>query len=123
MFSSFPRGAAVFWTPTVGDLKDIERTLPAYFKSQKLTPSVRTPGFHEYYRQCAGFLRCQQRLVYINAFAPRIKEEMEESARIRKQSFNWKRNPVVVCDGGRSFYGIEYDPATGKFSNLYFNGR
>jgi len=34
----------------------------------------------------------------------------------------WRFRSQVVCDGGPAFFGFEFDPAMGQFSNLEFNG-
>jgi hypothetical protein len=36
--------------------------------------------------------------------------------------FDWHRQVVGVCDGGPAFFGVEYDPATKRFSHFEFNG-
>lgn len=33
----------------------------------------------------------------------------------------WKRSPIVACDGSQAYFGVEYDPATGTFSDFLFN--
>jgi hypothetical protein len=34
----------------------------------------------------------------------------------------WRRAPMVVCDGGPNFWGVEYDVAAKRFQNVGFNG-
>jgi hypothetical protein len=51
-----------------------------------------------------------RRLIYINAF---LEPDPPK---------NWRTEPVVACDGGTSFWGAIFDPATGQFSRLAING-
>ena len=34
----------------------------------------------------------------------------------------WRREPVIVCDGGPSFFGVEYDVERGQFTHIAYNG-
>ena len=40
-----------------------------------------------------------------------------------RDSDYWRGVPTVVCDGGEYYFGVEYDPETGRFRNFSFNGR
>lgn len=62
-----------------------------------------------YHRQYMGFVRDGRRFIYGN-FAPR---ELEPSA---------SNQPIIVCDGGPQFFGVEYEPATRRFTLVSFNG-
>lgn len=64
-----------------------------------------------FHRQYAGVVVDGTPLVYINAF------------RHVPDGIPWREQPVLVCDGGASFWGALYDPRTGEFSQLAFNGR
>jgi hypothetical protein len=35
---------------------------------------------------------------------------------------SWRTKAWTVCDGGDGFWGVVFDPATGAFSGLAFNG-
>jgi hypothetical protein len=37
-------------------------------------------------------------------------------------NFDWPSEPVVVCDGGPAFFGVEYDPEKKTFTHFEFNG-
>jgi len=68
-----------------------------------------------YLRQYVGVTIRGKKYVYINAFrhAIFIKPEDKDA---------WKRSPVMVCDGGSSYWGALYDPETREFLELAFNG-
>jgi hypothetical protein len=65
-----------------------------------------------YYRQYVGVIISGRRLVYINAMC----------AKPDSSSSSWRSRLQNACDGGRCFWGAIYDPATGQFSGLAFNG-
>ena len=49
-------------------------------------------------------------MIYVNAF---IRDYVPK---------DWHSRLVNVCDGGAGFWGVLFDPATGKFSDLETNG-
>ena len=65
-------------------------------------------------RQYVGIVRGGRRFVYGNFF-PRSVTRYGDAGR-------WRREPVMVCDGGPAFFGIEYDVESGTFTQLGFNG-
>lgn len=71
---------------------------------------ARIGDISRYYLQYVGIRAGGRRLIYINAVAVDSAPEQ------------WRTEPVTVCDGGRSYWGAMFDPATGEFSELAFNG-
>jgi hypothetical protein len=63
------------------------------------------------YRQYVGIVVAGRRLIYVNAFPPQFGLK------------DWKTRLVSVCDGGPSFWGIQFDPTDDKFFDLEMNGR
>lgn len=117
-----PQGVEGYWNLDAKTAQEITAVFPTYLKTQKLTPDDQQRDFSSYYRQYAGFLRKGRRWVYINAFAPTIEKGMRQPSPGQKP-FNWKTQSVVACDGGRSFFGVEYEVGTRQFHELHFNGR
>ena len=107
-----PRGVEGSWEVSAGVVLDLERDLP---KLARLRSSacclwggrVRDPG--SYYRQYVGIVVGSRRLVYVNAFRS-------------LPGPSWRSEPVGGCDGGEGHWGVVYDPATRRFSDLAFNG-
>jgi len=64
-----------------------------------------------YGRQYAGVITNKKRIIYVNFF---IKEMPPDAKAIK--------TPVIVCDGGDGYWGIEFDVDTETFSNLETNG-
>lgn len=114
-----PSGVDGAWQVPQAVIDKLEKDLP---KLSKLMPQqccvkdarLETPG--AYYRQYVGVTIRGKKYVYINAFrgSPSNADARDKDA--------WKRKPVQVCDGGESFWGALYDPESGEFSQLAFNG-
>ena len=131
-----PEGIDNYWTPTVRDLRALDSTFPKFIQAQKLPEGVTAKSLNLYYFQCAGFIRKGRKMIYVNAFSPNhtlafalemvitpdMKATKESVAKARKRP-HWHQKAETVCDGGSSFWGVEYDPETRQFTHLYFNGR
>jgi hypothetical protein len=101
------------WEPTAKDIKRLEGLLPAYVAAHppQLAPDLlRT--LKQYKRQYAGVIQKGRRIIYVNVFLSYPSYGSDD----------WRRTAVVVCDGGAAFWGIEFDVASGTFSNLFTNG-
>ena len=99
--------AESFWTPTKTQIAELEERL----KRLKDLASDRCCNYgkiegspRDYPRQYAGVVVRGKKLIYINAGVPATKEV------------------TMVCDGGKSYWGVLYDPETKTFSELAFNG-
>ena len=71
-------------------------------------------------RQYVGVVVGGRRVIYVNAFPQDMLDrdaDMPSDHRLHAD-----RRVAVVCDGGDSFWGVVFDPATGAFSGLDFNG-
>ena len=71
----------------------------------------------EYRYQLTSFKIKKQLYIYINALPepsqPYKKERWEEY---------WKEKAIIICDGGKSYWGVVYNVTKRKFENLAFNG-
>jgi hypothetical protein len=109
-----PETNGMYWLPTATDIENLERrlllTLDLRNKNGQLGPSAS----QKFRRQYIGFTRNGKRLIYANF------SRIDESEPWPK----WPvlERPVVMCDGGASFWGIVYDPKTGRFEEPQFNG-
>lgn len=75
------------------------------------------------YRQYAGFVQNGHRLIYVNGFPDDAAEMFAEGKIVTcADHIRWQYRAIVTCDGGPSFYGMEYDPQTRQFQHLQFNG-
>jgi hypothetical protein len=72
----------------------------------------------EFLRQYFGIVSGGRRYIYINAFPASEFKDWPKQVPV----FNWRMQPFVACDGGSGFWGVLYDPASRRFSQLAFNG-
>lgn len=103
-----PQGITGFWVPTDQEIAELEKRLVPFLKSRPagaaLLPLAR------YHRQYVGLIKNGERYIYGNFYVPSAGVVSEGS------------RPVVVCDGGKSFWGVVYSVETKSFSALRFNG-
>ena len=104
-----PQGVSGFWQPSDATVETLELKLAEHLEA--LTGTEAPPRGVSYGREYVGFVRDGARLIYGNSFPNRGTAATGELEAI-----------VVVCDGGSSHWGIVYDPASGQFSELEFNG-
>jgi hypothetical protein len=106
-----PQEVKGFWQPQISQIAELEQLLPGLL--EKNFSGQRPPPVQDYRRQYAGLIVQERRLIYVNGFL---------SGKQDRESEGWRTNPVVVCDGGNGFFGVEYDPQTKSFQSLAFNG-
>ena len=100
------------WQPTGADIRLLESRL-SRLKGLRAEgccmKGARVEDPEHFHMQYVGIVVKGRRLIYINAFA---EDDPPDS---------WKTQAYIVCDGGVD-WGVLYDPATGKFSDLAVNG-
>jgi hypothetical protein len=106
-----PPGGEGSWQPGSQDIAALERALPNALAARHADIARRFA--HDWYRQYVGIVRGGRRTIYGNYFP----------AGIADRSGRWRSEPVIVCDGGDAFFGVEFDPATRQFTHLAFNGQ
>lgn len=100
------------WTPTDTEAAAVDDQL-VMFVAQKLEELGQSPSPGGYHRQYAGFVIGGKRVFYVNG----VEEQLTANG-----PFDWRTQPVQICDGGTLTFGVEYDPATRQFANFAFNG-
>lgn len=70
----------------------------------------------KYAYQFIGVTVVKQKFIYINAFA------IDTSKEPVQLKTGWEVNPVIVCDGGASFWGALFKISDATFSELAING-
>ena len=68
--------------------------------------------------QYTGIIIGNRKYIYINAFPYSEITQMKSY----QPGFDPAKTPIVVCDGGISFWGVLFDVETMEFSDLSFNG-
>ena len=109
-----PETNGIYWLPTASEIENLERRLLLTLDLRNKNGQLVRSTSQQFHRQYIGFTRNGKRLIYAN-FSPI--DEIEP----------WHKwpvfeRPVVVCDGGVGFWGVVYDPKTGRFEEPQFNG-
>lgn len=99
------------WTPAWSDVAALEAALPAALAADSLGRTLDGRPPEGWRRQYVGLVRDGRRYVY-GSFLPG-----RDVGRV-----DWRTQPVMVCDGGSSFFGVEYDVAARRITSLAFNG-
>ncbi|MBR7800361.1 hypothetical protein [Undibacterium fentianense] len=95
------------WQPKQSEIRIMEQQLDRFLQTHY--PTLRQQVTQQYF-QYAGLIRKGHRIIYINAVDDYVQNNPE-----------WGRIAMIICDGGKKFWGLEYDPAQRKFSNMQFN--
>jgi len=92
-----------YWAPSRKEVEQLEAALP--------TLEAQVPKAADFDRQYVGIEMSGRKLIYLNAF------HLPDDADIDPA-----RDAIRVCDGGAQFWGAVFDPASGSFSDVQFNG-
>ena len=105
---STPSKISAYWKPSVAEISKLEVLLPAYL--QEHADDYKHVQKIVYHRQYMGIVVKGKRLIYGNFYPANF------------SSSNEQRNPVIICDGGASFWGVVFDSKTSHLVELKFNG-
>ncbi len=92
-----------YWAPSRQQVEQLEARLPSL--------EAQVPKAADFDRQYVGIEMDGRQLIYLNAF------HLPDDADIDPA-----RDAIRVCDGGAQFWGAVFDPASGSFSDVRFNG-
>lgn len=106
------------WTPSEADIEGLEDELILRV-ARELETRGESPSPGGYYRQYAGFVIGGKRIIYANGVDG---SAIDADPGPAFYPSNWRAYAVQICDGGIITFGVEYDPATRRFSNFAFNG-
>lgn len=107
---SSPSNVSEFWSPSLEQIGKLEQALPAYLRfSEGRKPVIAATA--QYHRQYVGIVVNGRRLIYGNFYPTSVSDYFDE-----------KSTPVIVCDGGASFWGIVFEPESSVFLDLQING-
>jgi len=103
-----PSGITGYWQVSEAEVSEIDQALLKFLSGPAMRRTLSSP-LEMYMRQYMGLLRGSRRYVYINAFPKDF--QTSSTAEV-----------VDLCDGGPSFWGIEYDLASRRFGHREANG-
>jgi hypothetical protein len=113
---STPAPGEAGWRPAATDIVALEAAATTALRSRRDSNDPDWSRFpRDWQRQYVGLVRGGRRFIYGNAFPRELHRGASESDR-------WRREPVIVCDGGPAFFGIEYDVEARRITHLAFNG-
>jgi hypothetical protein len=110
-----PEAITGFWTPTLSEVSLVEKALPAFVAGK--AAGLRHP-VSAFRRQYAGLISKGRKIIYINALLAAYFEESDRDSNAR----DWKKQPMMVCDGGSAFWGVEFDLLEKRFQHFSANG-
>ncbi|NHZ66991.1 hypothetical protein [Massilia genomosp. 1] len=105
-----------YWIPSAEHIADLEMQMVSVMSERERAGlQIPNPG-QRFNGQYIGFTRKGVRYIYGNFFPSYVAE-------VRWTS-EWSpfEKPIIVCDGGRNFWGIVYNPATTEIEQPLFNG-
>lgn len=100
-----------FWLPTEQDVAALEAALPDYLTANDEmfeNLPVLWERLSKYKRQYVGYLENGQRVIYVNYF-------------YNPPDNNWKKEFILVMDGGDSYFNLRFQVETGQFYGLEVN--
>jgi hypothetical protein len=109
-----PKTDGKYWLPTASEITELESDLTTMLELRDRRGLSVPPKFRQFQRQYIGFTRNGVRLIYGNF----------SSIYDDKPWHHWSllERPTVVCDGGRGFWGVVYNPRNHEFEEPQFNG-
>jgi len=111
---STPKRVQEFFILTQGQVDTLEfnfkKALAVKSEQGKKIKSLSNFGF-----QFIGVVIKDKKYIYVNAFLVKTPQDLFTKYK------EWKNNPIIVCKGGKSFWGILFDCENEKFSQLEIN--
>jgi hypothetical protein len=115
-----PSSVSGAWTPDERQIRALEAKLPDALARTSGGPYVKLDTT---IRQYAGIIVKGRKVIYVNAFpSSLLDEEAHDQSFTHIPPHDWHSIAVIICDGGAEFFGAEFDPVTGNFSDFSFNG-
>lgn len=127
-----PKAIRGFWTPSDSLISELEDGIWEFLASAINRGAIRRNRItlREDYRQYIGVVHWNgKRTIYVNGFNRdyliSLNRTRSEVARnhptVSADTVKWRLVPIAVCDGGPSFWGLEYDPSSKRFSKFRIN--
>lgn len=110
---STPPPATDSWQPEPQDIARFETILLESAADRAAARGLDLSAFSaRWRRQYVGTVHDGRRFIYGN-FLP---------ARDDFPEIDWRREPMVICDGGPDFFGAEFDVEAGTITHIAYNG-
>lgn len=118
------------WDPSPAQINRLEMSLTnfidIFFRRHFIDRAgARALVPENYYRQYGGVTLGGRRFIYVNGFH-RSHIELQQDLKKDMPDWpivNWQSDPVMVCDGGPSYFGALFNPDANLLVDVEFNGR
>ena len=111
-----PPRSRVFWTPSDSDVAELEARIPSLVRTATSDWRYRKQFWRLLFtlgRQYVGVSRGSHRSIYVNFFPwPRYHPHEDDG---------WRCAPILLCDGGPQYFGLEYDLQSKKLTHISWN--
>ena len=114
-----PKTISSYWNVT---LRDMDQLYSNFKKIYAITSTacchfgMKLKSLDRCIFQCTGVIMGKKKYIYINACGYSEESINEENIKA------WKIHPLIVCDGGSSYWGVLFSIDNREFSHLAFNG-
>jgi hypothetical protein len=106
-----PQDITDYWTPSDAQVSSLKSALDGYLRQHSADRgTVLDHPLSSYHGQYAGIVSAGKRLVYGNFYVHQADWLHEDT------------QPVSVCDGGRSLFGVVFASAADMIVDIAFNG-
>ncbi|HEY3814113.1 MAG TPA: hypothetical protein VGL66_12885 [Caulobacteraceae bacterium] len=99
------------WSPPPAEIRRLETELPAALAPEVVNEPHLAKAPTGWRRQYVGFLKHGRHMIYGNYFKAWGENDLD-----------WRSQAMMVCDGGPSFFGVEYDADAHRIVHIAFNG-
>ena len=114
-----PDNISSYWTVTADEIKVLEDNFEKIKKLKSTDccyPGTAIGNLSKYGFQYIGVTIYNKRYIYINAFEINSEQDFQTMYK------NWRTEPIIMCDGGESYWGVLFDLDKLKFKELVVNG-
>lgn len=106
----YSSGVSGYWEPSRDKIEELERLLIPFLNAQ----NIKDLNLASYVRQYAGITKGDRSMIFVNGIHPSIMKALTKGQDISKDA-------VVLCDGGKMVYGVEFDVETKRFDVFTIN--
>jgi hypothetical protein len=97
------------WTPSGQQITQLETKLRAQFSRLEFFPVKPEGPLERLARQYAGFISGGRKIIFVSFFPKDV-------------GMDWRSKAVVICDGGPSFWSVEFEVDGSRFVNARVGG-
>ncbi len=111
------------WKISLEDAERADSGVRAYLESERPELALK---LDDYVAQVFGTNAKEDRpLIHFNFICKRALDENERAAAAHPEAAmpDWRKQVILVNDGGDCYFGLDFDPKTGTYESLIVNGQ